>query len=192
MANMKVVITKRMTFKGEAEEFSNGYTLQTATATAQDPAIVEAVADALVIMEKTFHSSIVDFVKAYGGPVGMEAVYVEDFSPVQQGSGALSSMHPESCIFAQARVARGRYLSKWYHTQMHVGSTAEGQHDVVPTAAVTAINTALLKLTDGTLPSGLKCCAPNGDLPVGNFTVDAYIRTHQLEARGKRPAPASG
>jgi hypothetical protein len=188
VANLHVIITKEFTFRGNAERFSNGYTFQSSTTTANDPVIVAAVAAALINMEKYIHASNIHFVYANGGPWGQPSCYVEEFAAPVAGTKTPLSTHPETCVLAQARLGRRRYLTKYYHTCAYIASGQPG--DVVPAAIQSEVTSALANLTNGSLPSGLKACSNKDNaFPEGPYTCDPFFRTHQLKARGKRPTP---
>jgi hypothetical protein len=191
MANMRVVLTKEFTFRGRPERYSNGYTFTGGTASPTNAADVSAAVLALINIEKAFHAVGCKFVYAYGGQQGSDAVYVEEFASPQVGLLSEAQMHPETVILLQAKIARRRYLTKYFHTGAHIGGSGVTTKDAAPTGTFkTTIESNMAKLTDGTFSGGMRACAPNGALPVEPFLLDPYLRTHQLKARGKRPTAA--
>lgn len=185
MPTIHVVITKEFTFRGKPERFSNGYNLQIGS---NDPteAYVKSVADALVAMERAFHTGEIKFPYRVGGLLGQPAVYAEEVASPPTGSfTAIGHSHPEECFMAESRIGPKRYLRKYYHTGR--GSNASGLLDTIDGTAKSTAETQLLKLTNGTLPGAATYCRPNGALATNPFTLDPFVRTHQLKRRGKRP-----
>jgi hypothetical protein len=188
MPTLHVVTTKQFTFRGLPERFSNGYNFQLGS---NDPteAFVASVARAVRDMEKSFHSPHVRFVYLVGGLKDEDAIWSEELGGTgPQGQGSTSTMHPETVVMAEAKKKNKVYLRKFFHTLSHMSSDP-AQGDVLQSTAAATINTALAKLTDGTLPGGVKACHPNGDLALNAFTCDPYLRTRQLKRRGRRPTP---
>jgi hypothetical protein len=186
MPTAHIVIEKEINFRGQAERFGNGYNFQLGSNEAT-LAFIKSVADALVTMERNFHSSAVKFPYRVGGLVGEDAVYAEEVSSPPTGNAAFTAMHPETCLLAQSQIGPKRYLMKYYHTLAHGGQGGSTDPDVVNAATKTAVNGFLLKLTDGTLPGGVIYCRPNGALATAPLQLDGYHRTHQLKRRGRRP-----
>lgn len=185
MPTLHAVITKEFTFRGKPERFSNGYNLQT-TGDLNSAAFVKSVCDALVTMEKAFHASDIKFVYSVGGPIGQDATYAEEYATQTTGTfNGNTGTHPETCYMAESKIAPKKYLRKFYHGNL--GRAGGAGNDLVDTTARTTMTTALAKLTDGTLPGAATYCRPNGSLALVPFTVDPYIRVHQLKRRGKRP-----
>jgi hypothetical protein len=186
MANARIIVTKTLPFRGGREEYSNGYTFQADSTPWTNQQFTDLI-DAVVAMERNFHSNQVQFVRASGGPQGQPARVVKDLLNVLgllAPAGAIVP-HPEVCYLAQAKVARGRVLQKYYHIGKVSATTDDSSS---PHSAL--INTNVAKLTDGTLPLGVKACAPNGDIPPVAFTVDPFTRTHQFHQGKKRPPAA--
>jgi hypothetical protein len=182
---LRVIINKTITFRGGPEPFSNGYTL-TGDGSGYSDANWLALADAIKNIEAAIHTNQVTFKTAYCGPAGQPVAYVRDFNSTT-GTFAPSSavlIHPEVCALAQASISRRRTLAKYYHVgALSVLSSADGFN------AAATFNPQLDKLTDGTLPNGVKVCAPDGTVPPNAFRVDAYLRTHQLHRGRRRPTP---
>jgi hypothetical protein len=188
MPTLHIVIEKAITFRGKPERYGNGYTLQSTSAFTS--AFVKSVADALVTMERSFTYNNVTFPYRVGGPLGEDAVYAEEVASPPAGLQPITgeTAHPEICALAQSKFGPKRYLAKYYHGSC-VPSSA--MNDAMPSVYKTRLETALVKLTDGTLPGAATYCRPNGDLATAPFTIDPWIRVHQLKRRGKRPQAAS-
>jgi hypothetical protein len=184
MPTLHVVIEKAITFRGKPERYGNGYTLQSTSAFTE--AFVKSVADALVAMERTFTFNTVTFPYRVGGPLGEDAVYAEEVASPPAGSQAVTgeNTHPEVCALAQSKIGPKKYLAKYYHGTC---TPSGNMNDALASVYATRINSALVKLTDGTLPGAATYCRPNGDLATAPFTCDPFIRVHQLKRRGKRP-----
>jgi len=184
MATCKIVLTKRFTFRGQPEEWSNGYLLQTGVQGATPPeADVRSAAMALWAMESAILSSDQILVKGVGGLLGDPAVWVEEWSdPQTQLSGGAGSggQHPELCVLLEAKWRRRVYSRKWFHTKRHSG-------DALPGGEITTINGVFAPLTTGVGPHGWRYCNPAGQLLNTPFTCDPYVRTHQLKAGRRRP-----
>lgn len=188
MPTLHIVIEKAITFRGKPERYGNGYNLQyTGPMTS---AGVKAVADALVTMERAFTYNNVTFPYRVGGPLGEDAVYAEEVASPPSGTQSITgeTPHPEICALAQSKIGPKRYLAKYYHGAC---VPAAAMSDAMPSVYKTRIDAALVQLTNGTLPSAATYCRPNGDLATAPFTVDPWIRVHQLKRRGKRPIPGS-
>lgn len=184
MAVVHAVITKEFTFRGKPERFSNGYNLQTTSTV--DGAYLKTLCDALVAMEQVFTLTQIKFPYRVAGLQGEDALYSEEVASPPVGARSVSyPVHPEVCALAQSYIGPKRYLMKYYHCA--VQNTATGPHDEVSASDVPAMETSLLKLTNGTLPGSATYCRPNGALATNPFKVDAYLRVHQLKRRGKRP-----
>lgn len=185
-----VVITKEIDFRGGVERFSNGYTLDTGSAGTGN-ADIAALVTALIDMEQTLHASDVRFVYANGGPRGADSTYVNEFTTPEVGAQTPGYDHPEVCVLAESKFGQRRYARKWFHCCRGLGETS-GDASALTSALRTAINTQLVKLTNGTLPGGAKYWTPIGGVLTTPFTVDPYLRTHQFKARPKRKLPPAG
>lgn len=184
MPTVHAVITKEFTFRGKPERWSNGYNLQIGSNEPTE-AYVKSLCDALKAMERAFTPTDTKFVYSVGGLLGEDAVYAEEYLTVQNGTlTGTANGHPETCHMAESKLGPKRYLRKYYHLRWP-GSGAG--FDAVDSTTKGIMETQLLKLTNGTLPGAAAACRPNGALAIAPFTVDPFIRTHQLKRRGKRP-----
>ena len=189
MPTLSLVVNKHTTFRGVNEVFSNRYLFQTGT-NAIDHAFVQSVYNQVRDMEREFHGQAIKFVGGWGGELGLDAVFSHTESPVLQGNLVSGThTHPEVCLMAESKVANKIYLRKFYHARL--GMPTSGG-DAIDAAVRGTMETQVLKLTNGTLPGGIKACRPNGALATVPFTGDGYLRTRQFKRRGRRPTAASG
>lgn len=188
MPTLHIVSTKEFTFRGAPERWSNGYNFQTGTNTV-DAAFVQSVYEAVRDAEKSFHANNVRFVYGVGGLLNEDAIWSNEYG----GAGPLGAqvavqMHQETAVMAESKLRNKVYLRKFFHTCRHLGGAGDTA-DQMSGPDKTAINTALAKLTDGTMPGGVKACFPDGALAIAPFTCDPFLRTRQLKRRGRRPTP---
>lgn len=181
MANARVVTTKSVRWRGGQEEFSNGYTFQ-ADAGPWSQAQWQDLCDDLVSMERAIHANNVTFVRVQAGPQGQPAALVQDLTGTGSFPTSASVLQPEVCLLAQWRIARRRWLMKYFHIGKHPG-TIDGDVWV----ATTPYTTQLAKLTDGSMGPGVKICAPDGTLSESTCQLDPYMRVHQFPRGRRRP-----
>jgi hypothetical protein len=124
MSRIGISITKTVLFRGVQQEFSNVY-YYTNLAGLPDAAGADALIDQLTALEKTFHSTLVTFVRGrcwsqVGSPAGNNMISQKNLS----GTGARSvvaNMDRERAFLFRLRAgvdSRGQpvYLRKWYHS----------------------------------------------------------------------------
>jgi hypothetical protein len=184
----RVVTTKEIPYKTGVERFSNGYKFNLPAVT---ETVIHDLAAALIAMERPLHSNIVKFVYAVGGidAPGAEAVYAENFATPLLGTLTASyQLHPEECIVYTLRRRQKVYARKWFHSQR---CSKGGQMEYLDNTFRTTNNGALAKLTDGTLPGGVRTCWPDGEVMSGTFALDQFVRIRQFDRRGKRPTRAA-
>lgn len=184
MPTVHVVVTKEFpAFRGKPERFGNGYNFQVGdTDVTQE--YCGQLAHAVRDMERQFTSGEVRFPYLVAGLLGEDALFTEELGQGgPQGQATNGVRHPEACILAQAKIGPKRYLMKYYHAA--AGIPQDG--DVVTGPNISSWEGWLAKLNDGTLPGGAISCRPNGALVQATWRADAFVRTHQLKRRGKRP-----
>ena len=181
----RVVITKEMSFRGKPERWSNGYRFSLPTI---DQATIKTLALALRDWERGFHAAAISFVYANGGldAPGANAVYAEEFAAPLEGTAAGAGTHPEVCVMAESKIAPRRYARKWFHTLAFPGNLAGSNNVGIADTSRGDLNTAFLKLTNGTLPGGAVYCQPNGATLPQPFTCDPWLRTRQFKRRSPR------
>jgi hypothetical protein len=125
-----IQITKSTAFRGVQQEFSNVYHFNLATAIT---APAESLIDEVTNNEKSFHSTLVNFVRAQcwssgGTEAQNQMLHQKDLS----GTGATSpgsSMDPERAVLTRWPAgfdSRGRpvYLRKYYHVRGVIGGVS--------------------------------------------------------------------
>jgi hypothetical protein len=186
MPTAHVVVTKRIQYQGQPEEFSNGYNFQLGT-NDLDEALAEQIADAVWDVERLFHATNVSRVYSVVGLLNTPAIWSRTDNPGSfNGSKTPTDQHPEVCVMAESKKRNKVYLRKFFHTGAHHGGDTNNR-DSFGGADATEINAAMVKLTDGTMPGGVQACFPDGSLATVPFTCDPYLRTHQFRRRGRRP-----
>lgn len=181
MANARIIITKSLLWRGSQEEFSNGYTFQ-ADSGGWTSVNWQDLADDVVAMERAIHANNVNFVRVSGAPQGQPAALVQDLTGTGAFPTAATALQPETCLLAQWRIARRRWLMKYYHVGKHAGTINGDTHSFT-----TPYTTQLAKLTDGTMGPGVKICAPDGTLSDPTVQLDPYLRIHQFPRGRRRP-----
>lgn len=196
MPRIGVSITKSASYRGATQEFSNVYfyeVLSTPTVTQADTII-----DNLVTLEKTFHSTLVTFVRGRlwletGNKLTSEMISQKTLS----GAGArasVASFDPERAFLFRIRAgvdSRGNpvYLRKWYHSignfsslntvsssQLAQGasfSTTERGNNVTAMQAISDANGS---------PLTPRICAKGGRLPdaSASWVAHQWLEHHQL------------
>jgi hypothetical protein len=126
MALIGIAITKEVTFRDSVQPFSNQYYYANGpVGGAPDVAAANALIDELVVLEKTFHSSLVTFAYARLWTAGLgeilnQMVVQKPLSGVGSATGD-STMDKERAYLFRWRAgvdSRGTpvFLRKWYHT----------------------------------------------------------------------------
>jgi hypothetical protein len=187
----KVISVKQFTYRGVAEEWSNGYTF--AGAAPADPAAWDALFDAIWANEQKFLLPDVKRVHAYGyaDPNGV-TTRGKAFTPAGAGNQGTMTLpggafqipgDVAACVrfrVGQNSKGRPRYLTKYVHGGY---LRAADQLDVSWSGFLV---TGLGAMRDGTLPGGAKLCAPDGTL-AGVPEPIPWLTTRTLKRRGKRP-----
>lgn len=186
MPTAHVVVTKQIEFQGQMEQYSNGYNFQLGSNELTET-LAEQLADAVWDIERLFHATNVSRVYSVVGLKDTPAIWSRTDTPGSfNGSLTPAIEHPEVCVMAESKKKNRVYLRKFFHTGAHQGG--DGTHrDSFGGSARSAINDALVKLTDGTMPASVVACFPDGSLATVPFTCDPYLRTHQFRRRGRRP-----
>jgi hypothetical protein len=196
MSVIKVITVKRGTFRGEVEEWSNGYHFS-GTAPA-DRAAASALFKAVFALEAPFITAGQKLVQGYyyENPDGNATIgtdYRADTTTDLNSTGTAfasgNALSLEQVSLMKARCGytskgRPRYVMKFFHGVKRSGSDPD-KVDWSTTAPLPA--TLAAKYTDGSLPGGLKLCRPDG-MVCEAPTLDPYVRTRTLKRRGKRPS----
>lgn len=196
MARIGVSVTKSTSFRNSVQEFSNVYYFEVASV----PSIAQADAfiDNLTALEKTFHSTIVTFVRGRcwtetGNKATNEMVSQKNLSGTGARSAANSPDKERAWLFRlRAGVdSRGNpvYLRKWYHAcgefvaaqgvPLNVNTNTSGWSNAERTAQVAAMN----GIGNGNgSPLTPVLIAKSGRGPSGGATWDAhqFLEHHQM------------
>lgn len=183
MAPYAVSITKRITWRGTTEQFSNVYHYDTSSPITTDSGW-QSLVDQIVAIEKTIHYNVVTFVtsRVWGptnaGPAASETRLIYDLSGTGSGSGG--RIYAESAVVCQfflgraSGTGRKRFLRKYYHSQF-LPTSAAGSDPTLGIASIAAgdktpFTTAMNNLKTITVGgSGNDLCTPSGGhLPVGS------------------------
>lgn len=197
MSRIGVSITKSVSFRGATQEFSNVYyyelveSLPTQTQAA-------AIIDDIVTREKTFHSSVVTFVRGrlwsqQGSPGSNEMIDQHNLSGTGTRSTATSFDRERAYLFrVRAGVdSRGNpvYLRKWYHScgggpgGYLATNTVLDQTAAIAGADKTTMETAvapMLGLTAGSKTGNLVSKSGRPPNSGAQFTSHNYLEHHQL------------
>lgn len=198
MARVGISITKSTPFRDSVQEWANVYYYQN-TASLPSASGADAMIDELVVMEKTFHSSVVTFVRGRvwsqeGSPGANNMISQKALSGV--GAQSINSnLDKERAFLFRFRAgvdSRGLpvYLRKWYH------SCGEFESLNVPLSATLLANTTgfstgqrtflvnkmhgISTLTSG--GGGWEIVAKGGRQrsPGGDWEAHKYLEHHQL------------
>lgn len=190
-----ITIVKKFTYRGKREEFSNKYHLSGTTPS--DAAGWKTLADAIIELERPLMRSAVTFVRAYGYEAGNEVSVAQidyEAPPLTPKAGSANVfpnqqvMQPESSVMLRSRTPERNTRKKWIYLRKYFhGSVVNADGETIAPEIVTAGNTFLSKMTDGTLPGGAKWCGPQG-ATAGAGLVDPFAVSRELKRRGKRPS----
>jgi hypothetical protein len=197
VARVGISITKSVSFRGVQQEFSNVYYYDGGIST---PSVVQADAmiDELVTIEKTFHSTLVNFMVGRlwsqgGSPSTNNMISQKTLS----GTGARATFNNfdrERAFLFRLRAgvdSRGQpvYLRKWYHScGLFTGSLSLLVGHLENTTSFTAGERDSLEAQMGSIGSlssgggGWVLCAKSGRLPTAGQTWEAhkFLEHHQL------------
>jgi hypothetical protein len=190
---VKLAITKMVPWRSGMEETANVYTydsVDTASSTAMN-----GLADAVVSAEKAIFGNGVNFTKAqlWSVGVGINYMYLSKALTGAGTSGINDIMYAECAILVSwplprstvlTRAAR-RDLRKYLHTCRLHGYQTTGQESTARgKRAATTLNTYMDAVAEPV--SGIKLCAPNGDLPTGQGGIAGYLEHRQFPRGRKR------
>jgi hypothetical protein len=196
MARIGISITKSVSFRGATQEFSNVYYYETSGVPTQAQA--DTFIDNITAMEKTFHSTLVTFVRgrcwtAGGTPAANEMISQKNLS----GTGArttIGSFDKERAYLVRLRAgvdSRGNpvYFRKWYHAcgqftaATGIGANQLDQTTQISTADKAAIVAAVAGIGDANgsplLPRLQSKAGRNPDTGA-TWQSHNYLEHHQL------------
>lgn len=196
MARIGISITKSTPFRLGTQEFSNVYYYQNAGALPDNTA-AEALIDEIVTAEKTFHSSVVTFVRGrlwsqVGTPSQNNMIAQKNLSGTGS-TGVSTNMDKERAFLFRLSAgvdSRGNkvYLRKWYHACGAFASVQPGTTQLSNTAAFSTADRATMEAAMDTLRAiggGVeewKIVSKAGrPQDVGfSFQAHAFLEHHQL------------
>lgn len=198
MSTFKVILTKQGTWRGQPEEWSNGYHFNGTAPT--DRTSAYAFFDALFTQESPFMTGQ-KLVRAYfyanpDGNVTIGRDFVQEGAtlPTSTGNAYDAGTGNSLLNLEQAALLKWRcgYTSKgkprYVMKYMHGARMLSGQPDKIGWNSASTLNGYLGGFTNGNLPGGAKLCRPDGTVcETGQY--DIYVRTRTLKRRGKRPVP---
>lgn len=191
MARYGVSITKRVSFRGFEQEFSNVYFYGHPTAIQTNPG---AFIDDIVAIERDLHSTDVTFVRAAfwsagGGPVANEMIHQKSLSGT--GNQATNtSMDRERAVLIQwpaGKDSRGRpvFLRKWFHScgaaagQAFTTSQLQQTSGLLDAQRTAIANSANRLRIMGAVDQWL-LMSKNGREHTGPGTCHKFLEHHQL------------
>lgn len=194
-----LTLVKAFTYRGDAnEEYSNQYWLSGGIPA--DGTAWKALADALIVQEKTIYPADCRVVRAYGydrDDDGAPSVWSFDYAaaaatvpgtlaaPTQPSPG-------DSAVWIRWKTGRlnskGKpiYLRKYYHPACAKDASAAGRDQVV-TAQVAALTGVATALGNGSLLGSRTIRSQHHAEALQGQQVSTYITTRTLKRRGKRP-----
>lgn len=196
MPRIGVSITKSCAFRGATQEFSNVYYYEVLNY----PSVAEAdtTIDNIVTLEKTFHSTLVTFVrgrlwKETGNKLTSEMISQKNLSGTG-ARGTVSTLDPERAFLFRLRAGvdiRGNpvYLRKWFHAVGEFHATAsivagnQTQQTAFTSTQKNAYVAAMNAIGDANgSPNTPKLCSKAGRLAdVGaSWTSHTWLEHHQL------------
>lgn len=194
MAQFGVSITKRTAFRDSTQEFANTYHYSY-TGLNPSASLAESIIDAIVAIEKPFHSGDVTFVYARlwssGGTIEQNAMIFEKVLTGVGTSALNASMDKERAILVQwnaGKDIRNRTvrLKKWFHCCGSFGSVAFAASHLNNTSSLTIAQRGTVQgLVEALNPlvvngSGMDLVAESGRETDGPAVAHKYLEHHQL------------
>lgn len=196
MPRIGVSITKSTSFRGSTQEFTNVYYYEIGIM--PDASAANTIIDNLTTMEKTFHSTLVTFVRGrlwsqVGAPGSNEMISQKNLS----GTGARTSvtgMDKERAYLVRLRAgndSRGNpvYFRKWYHScGQFTSATGISTGQLDQTSQISAGDKALIVAAVAGIgdangsANAPKLCSKVGRLATvgANWESHNYLEHHQL------------
>lgn len=192
-----LTIIKTFTYRGVAEEWSNTYALDGTTPTT--PAEWKTLADAVMASEKTLYRDTTVIIRAMGYESGTDAAkWSYDYLASAASVPGTSAPNPGDVVkwagdqagwlrmqVGNSASGKPKYIRKYFHG----GHSAFADPDSVFPALKTAYIAHGTKMTNGTLPGGMKWIGPDGTIGT-TPAASPYVTTRTLKRRGRRPTPA--
>lgn len=196
MATLGIFLVKTFTYRGNPEEWGNGYHLFGSAP--GGPSDWRNIVDELVANERHLYTSNVSAIRALcydDYSPGHSSIYtyqLADFAGPVAGDlslGVASHECPgDDAVWAAWDTgklsSRGKPI--WLRKYFHPGWVHNGDIDAVASEQVTALNTfATWAPEPGTYWPGI--ADKDGDLPTGGTRVSLSVTTRTLKRRGRRP-----
>jgi hypothetical protein len=196
MPRIGVSITKSTSFRNSTQEFSNVYYYEVLSM--PDQAAADALIDNLVTLEKTFHSTLVTFVRgrcwSQGGSPGSNNMITQKNLSGTGARGVTSGFDKERAFLFRIRAgndSRGNpvYLRKWFHAcGQFTTSVTNSNAFLENTSGFTTTDrnnlvSAMQSIGDANgSASSPKLCAKGGRLPDAGapFQAHQFLEHHQL------------
>lgn len=196
MPRIGVSITKSTPFRGSTQEFSNVYFYEVLNY----PSVGEAdtTIDNLTALEKTFHSTLVTFVrgrlwKETGNKATSEMISQKNLAGTG-ARGTVTNLDPERAFLFRLRAGvdiRGNpvYLRKWYHSVGEFAASATivagvlNQQTAFTAGAKSTLTAQMNAIGDANgSPNSPKLCAKGGRLPDAGASWNAHtwLEHHQV------------
>jgi hypothetical protein len=196
VARIGISITKTISFRGAAQEFSNTYYYD-----APEPLegnVVENAVDLLVTKEKAIHASTVTFLRGRAWTAGGTEQQNNMLVDKQlSGAGAVAphaSLDRERAILVRFRAgvdSKGRpvYLRKWWHLDVFgIDGVSYSNAQLAQTGTLsTAQQAAIVAMGNGVkqiAPTGASgpwnLVSPKGRAITGSTEAHKYLEHHQL------------
>ena len=197
MPRLGVSVTKSISFRGAAQEFTNTYYYNTQNIISGP--IADALTDAVVALERPMHGSNVSFVRAKcwstgtGSPSTNEMMVQKNLSGVGTNAAVSPTNHDrERAYLVRFRAgsdSKGRavYLRKWWHLEINALATIPisnaqlqqtAQLDATQRAQLVTYANAFKSLT--VLGSTFDLVSQKGRAIDGATTAHPYFEHHQL------------
>lgn len=196
MPRVGVSITKSVTFRGVAQEFSNTYYFESGVGSfgsVEGDALIQAV----VVLERPMHANTINFVRGRawttgGTPGSNQMVSVVPLTGQGTGGSESQAMDRERAFLVRARAgndSKGRpvYLRKWWHlclasvNAVGIDNTMLQNTGTLTTAQRSQLETWFNGFKTITSPGGpYVLCAESGRDIDGSTTAHKYLEHHQL------------
>jgi len=196
VATLAVSITKRVTWRGEPQEFSNVYHYNRATMPTEGSE-AQAIINRLMTVERNVHSTDVTFVRGrLWGPTGIgvaasKMIEVVNFASTAGLVTADPTFYREWSFlltFPLGRYGtknRPQFLRKWMHTCVPLGISGNDRSgsttlSVTPTGMITFMGDIRSLVLTGQPETPLNLCNETGRVTIGGGSVYPFLEHRQF------------